>query len=410
MCHGNELDRPQVAFGYASRNITIAPRDFVVFRLAGLLHDIGHYPFSHAMEHAIRSYCNASIVEGGPPLKPLKHEAVSKRVLDQDANIRALLIDNGIEPTEVSNIFNREAPCRFANLVSSDLDADRIDYLMRSAHHTGLPYGAIDLPYLLSQMGVDRDEQICLTAKALRTAEHLLLGRFFDYQQVVYHKTVVSMEWLLNCVLIYLLKNGRLEGEADQIETKISNGTWERYDDTYVHEKIRELAIEDGSDEIHAKARAIIQRKPPKLIGDVEYIDARGEESKDAFLGRLQALNEKIEVWADHYKIPASYWNVWSAQMSITKVGTFVPASEGCTASSPDRAHNAESFEQAVRIRNGEGGSVSIMEHKSSLMKVLSNQTLYSIRVYVLRPEDRPVDFDEMRQRVKGDFRYMPWK
>lgn len=391
------------------RTQSIDHKELVIYRLAGLLHDIGHYPFSHAMEHAIRSYCNASIVDGGPPVKPLKHEAVSKRVLEQDATINALLKENNIDPVDISNIFNREAPPRFANLVSSDLDADRIDYLMRSAHHTGLPYGALDLPYILSQMWVDNDNHICLTAKALRTAEHFLLGRFFDYQQVVYHKTVVSMEWLLNDVLVYLLQQGRLEGAAEKIETKIADGSWAHYDDPYVHEKIRALAAE-GEGGIYQKARAIICRTPPKLVATVEYIHGRDKQSNKHFLGDVQSLKEKFEKMAEQYNLPSDAWCVWSSQMSITKVGGYIPVSESCDLASGKHEQHAESLEQAVRICDGEGASVPIMEHNSSLMKALSNEALYALRVYVLRPEDRVIDFDEMKRRIKSELPHLSWK
>lgn len=134
------------------------------YRLAALLHDVGHYPFSHCMEEAARDYFNAKKItpEGEqdhePDLDPaiqkqaLPHEQVGRLIVERDPELSALLAKNQIDPSEVADIFAGEKHLPLASLIRSDLDADRIDYLLRSSLHTGLPYGSIDLDYLISEI------------------------------------------------------------------------------------------------------------------------------------------------------------------------------------------------------------------------------------------------------------------
>ena len=164
----------------------------------------------------------------------------------------------------------------FANIVSSDLDADRIDYLLRTSQHTGLPYGHIDLEYLMTMIRVDSSEKICIDNRGMRTAEHLLLARYFDYQQVSYHKTVQGFERLLEDVLQVLVTDGLLDCSVQRLEEMAKNPfEWAAFDDASVTDQIREYAREHPETDDGLKARALVTRSGPKQVYSTEFFSER---------------------------------------------------------------------------------------------------------------------------------------
>ena len=277
------------------------------YRLAALLHDVGHYPFSHAMEDALHNYYSKALFrrknvadQGSSQDEKIstdffRHEQVGKHVVHNDPEIVAALKTARLVPEEISSIFLRENPPIFSNLVSSDLDADRIDYLLRTAHYTGLPYGNVDVNYLLSQIRVDNDGHVCFTSKAIRTAEHFLLSRYFDYQQVSFHKTVAALELVLKDVIAALLEEGLISCSSQDIDRMIQSGEWKSFDDNRIHRRIVELSENSENELIKEKALAVLLRRNPKLICETEALKERSTDSKEVFLSQNWTLD--ISSW-----------------------------------------------------------------------------------------------------------------
>lgn len=374
----------------------IEEEEYRNYRLAGMLHDIGHFPFSHAFENVVSSFYKDQQAEhsfddsdgtaqreteqSSPNAYSLHHEEVGSLLLDRDEEITKVFQKYNIPPYEIHRIFTREEPPRFANLISSDLDADRIDYLLRTAKHTGLPYGIVDIDYIISQMRLDDESRICLTPKALRTAEHLLLGRYFDYQQVSFHKTVAAFEWILKDVTAALLASGRLDCSVSGIERMIETGEWYKFDDPYVLTKIRDLEGECDTDDdvLSAKIHSLLRRAPPKLIGGIEHWTDRNEGIASRRTD-IEQLNNLVVDLAEHFGIHRDMWYVWdNGGMSLTNVGPYLRVE--------DESIDQDELGQSIRIKYGNHSKL-IFDDATSLMKVLSRQSLNTVRLYVILPE-----------------------
>ena len=149
--------------------------------IAILLHDIGHGPFSHAMEH--------SIVNG------VSHEAISLLFMEElNAEFNGSL-------TLAIQIFKGEYHRKFlCQLISSQLDMDRADYLKRDSFYTGVAEGNINSERLITMLNVV-DDQLVVEEKGIYSVEKFLMARRLMYWQVYLHKTSLVAEQLLLRVL-----------------------------------------------------------------------------------------------------------------------------------------------------------------------------------------------------------------
>jgi len=159
------------------KGIQISEKEAEGLYIAILLHDIGHGPFSHAMEH--------SIVEG------ISHEEISLRFM-QELN----KVFNGKLDTAIA-IFQGTYPRKFMHqLISGQLDMDRADYLKRDSFYTGVAEGNINSERLISMLNV-RNDELVVEEKGLYSVEKFLIARRLMYWQVYLHKTSVAAEQIL---------------------------------------------------------------------------------------------------------------------------------------------------------------------------------------------------------------------
>ena len=397
-------------------NEDIQEYEYQKYRLAGLLHDIGHFPFSHAIEEAVSDYYKDKEIipslfdtwdQDGRPVDrqtvgdpPLDHEDIGQLLLERDDEFRVILDRNDIPPEDIYSIFTRQQPPRFANLISSDLDADRIDYLLRTAKHTGLPYGSVDIEYILSQLRLDNENRICLTSNALRTAEHFLLGRYFDYQQVTYHKTVAAFEEVLKDVFKRLLELRMFDCSGSGITRMIDSGKWYEFDDLAVLRMIRDVTRYGNQDGVfQAKMDSLLRRLPPKLIGSVEIMVER--EQSDDHERNISDLGRVADELAEEFDIDRKLWYVWDSKgRSLTKVGPYAPISM--------LPADEDDLEQSIRIQEGQE-SKPIVSVPRSLMSLLAQRASYTARLYVIFPRGRKLDRESITGRAREIFGYSAW-
>lgn len=393
--------------GTDTKPLRLSPKEIQNYRLAGLLHDIGHFPFSHVIEEVIQDLFSAKFIElkDGSESKvaledaqPSSHGEMGKLLICSDPELKRIFSDekNKINPRDIYSIFlsEKSRKSKLINIISSDMDADRMDYLLRTSHAINLPYGSVDLPYILSQLCVDNNNQVCITPKALRPAEHFLLCRYFDYLRVAFNKTTKGLEAVLKKVVRYLFQENLLD-EFKAILDEFSNGNsgekWYRFDDQFILQKIGELHDKTDDLVVKTETEAVLRRKPPSMVANEEFIGKQRGKSAHKRLKRFEkVIKEKIGEWAEKFGIDEGLWYVWkNPGKTLAFLGTH-PLSE-----SEDQ--------QAVHIFDKSSGkSEPIMHDERSLMKLLADNALYGIRVYVLLG-DKGDRRKEIREHIREE-------
>ena len=164
------------------KGIAISPAEEEAVLVAILLHDAGHGPFSHALEH--------SLIENMP------HELMSLLIMEEINRKTGGRLDDAIA------VFLGEYPRKFFHdLVTGQMDMDRMDYLRRDSFFTGVIEGSVGSDRIIRMLNVS-DDRLVVDEKGIYSVEKFLIARRMMYWQVYNHRTVVSAEKLLTSLLL----------------------------------------------------------------------------------------------------------------------------------------------------------------------------------------------------------------
>lgn len=255
------------------KGVEIAPEEEQAAMLAILLHDIGHGPYSHALESVL--------------VKDWHHEKLSLLLMKQFNQEFSGALSMAIE------MFRGQYSRPFFNqLISSQLDVDRMDYLKRDSFYTGVSEGNINTDRIISMLNVS-NENLVVDAKGIYSIENYLAARMMMYWQVYYHKTASLAETLLVKILTrakeLITQGGQLEA-SENLEYFLYKNHFSQ-ELTYALEHFTQL---DDTDVLHAikiwqnhedlelsyYCKAIIDRRFPQTIVSAQKLHQQYVEDK----------------------------------------------------------------------------------------------------------------------------------
>lgn len=278
------------------KGVAISEEEQLAVRIAILLHDIGHGPFSHTLEHSL--------------LKSVDHEEMSllfMRELDAEFNGQLKM---AIE------IFTDQHPKKFLHeLVSSQLDMDRLDYLQRDSFFTGVSEGVIGSERIITMLNVV-DGRLVVEEKGIYSIENFISARRIMYWQVYMHKTVVSSEYMLIKILSranHLFNEGVELFATPYLRTFLKN-KWTVDDFKSNHDLLKQFALVDDNDVISAikvwqfskdkilslLCTHVVSRKLFKTEITKEPADgSRIEEIKEQLINKLEIDESEVDYFME---------------------------------------------------------------------------------------------------------------
>ncbi|ATZ18474.1 HD superfamily phosphohydrolase [Williamsoniiplasma somnilux] len=296
----------------------VSEKDKVLVKLAGLMHDLGHGPFSHTFEK----------------ITTQSHEQYTIDIIsNKHGNIYPILKKYDINPKNVCDIIRGTYKNKIINLlVSSQLDADRLDYLMRDSYNCGVDYAALDINWIVRHIKII-ENKIVFPYKSINAIESYLLGRYHMYQQVYNHKMSIlfdamfvswfkRIEELYNSGFEFKNKNLilNLQPILDKGIIKVQN--YLMYDDYKMAEMFKicvdesDLVLADFSNRLINRKYFAIYKESEIRIKEVKEAIAKKNLNEKYYL--LKTHSKKLTVYVDGM-IDGKDETIWIEEKGIVK-------------------------------------------------------------------------------------------
>jgi hypothetical protein len=241
-------------------------------RLAALLHDVGHGPFSHLFEEVLQAK------------KKISHEEIGKKII-LHSEIGDILSKSGRNKKFITKLAFGDPKYRFVNeIISGSLSADMMDYLQRDGYFTGAEHAKIDHQRIINSLGVYKSK-LALDRSALYSFESMILSRYQMFKAVYFHKTVRSAE-------VMMLESIRLADNECGF-TSLDMDSYVKLTDEFVISQI--LSLPETSDELRRAKKFASDYQNRRLLKCVfEKITTKFEKTQDKIRDRI-AKKSKID-------------------------------------------------------------------------------------------------------------------
>jgi len=248
--------------------LNLTDDEIQLVRLSGMLHDIGHGPFSHVSE---------SVMD-------VKHEELTAFVI-KNTSISTKLSEN-YNLDKIVDIINGKG--KLGPIISGELDVDRMDYLIRDSHYTGVAYGVIDVDRIITNLKLEK--YLVLDIKGVQAAESMLVARYFMYPSVYQHHTTRIINAMFRRALNKFIETSKIDPKKLSI-----------YDDSEMIWKCKNSENEFTKD--------IIQRlENRQLFKRIKTIKlSRFQKPNDIFKIKERDLRKAEREIAEDYNIDKNY-------------------------------------------------------------------------------------------------------
>lgn len=391
------------------------PEDAVKMRVAALLHDIGHYPFSHLGE-SVYSYCkdieNANDIIrtddnedtkievfrlASSHSKSAHHEKLGSYIVKNNKEIVKILEEYDLSPNEIGEIFTGEIGSRnmvYSQLLHSSLDADRLDYLLRDSYQTGVKYGLVDLHYLVRLLMIvgegDKKTLVC-NKKGQHVVEHFLMSRYFHYSQVIHHKTNTAFEGLVKAMYIKLIQNKKfIFNSIDEIEENVNNENFLNFTDSFLEVAFDNYNKTTDDEDFKKLYHMYKNRIRPKVIFEMKdlYSDSPNEN--------FTILKWHLKMKPDEIskKLNTNLWGYNTASVKIEKIN-------GSYSLTDENKISEEDMREAIKLYDPDLDKISYLASDNlSVINKLANYSNEFLRIYIF--DDNENNYVDMSNKIKS--------
>ncbi len=269
----------------------IDAKDIALVRLAALLHDIGHGPFSHVSEHLLDEFTYDKTDKDR--VREKIHEKITVDIIQTYPEIKTILCDEERDFV-IEMIEGKEKKWDWRrDIVSSELDADKMDYLLRDSYFTGVKYGLYDLEKIIESCLITErsNTPLAISSKGIYALEQLLLARHHMTQQVYWHRvSLISTEMIIRGLTLAIIEGGNAEmkrlyqypqkneEDSDQsykIKKKDFIQNYLKYHDEKVIDVLKNNSQVDVPEEARDIFNRLYNRNLFKMVAEIRLKDER---------------------------------------------------------------------------------------------------------------------------------------